>query len=142
MVVNMTTEFNLSYLYLLFNRWYDESINTSALLINILLPFVFLYIPIAVIKKYLSITAFYREERKKIFEFKKENPGLYLEEKESENSRKKEFKDNLESRIKGFTLKMEKNSDIIFYMELSFYVLIVFIPLLSSIFINIHSKTL
>ena len=104
MTFNMSTEYNLSYLYLIFNRWYDDSINTGALMVNILVPFLILYVPIAIIKKSLSMTFFCLEENVRIKDYERKyriyNPSKYKIKIQLEKSRINKYRNKMETNYK------------------------------------------
>ena len=114
MVFNMFTEFNLSYFYSYIKKYKEDSIEWHELAINFLIPFFTLYIPIAVIKKALSMTAFFFQVKENINYYKKEY-------KDKGNFNRYEILIQLEkSKIKKFRNKIDKNSKIIFINGLIF----------------------
>ena len=114
MFFNMFTEFNLSYFYSYITKYKEDSIEWYELAINFLIPFFILYIPIAVIKKALSITAFCFEVEENLKYYKKKY-------KDKGNFNRYEILIQLEkSKIKKFRNKIDKNSKIIFINGLIF----------------------
>ena len=108
MFFNMFTEFNLSYFNSYIKKYKEDSIEWYELAINFLIPFFILYIPIAVIKKALSMTAFFFQEKENINYYKKEY-------KDKGNFNRYEILIQLEkSKIKKFRNKIDNNSKIIF----------------------------
>ena len=69
MTFNMLTEFDLRPLHLYIHRWNEKTDSSLAKFVNIFLPFLILYIPIAWIKKALSITVFCLQEKAKIEDY-------------------------------------------------------------------------
>ena len=63
---NLLTEFDLSHLHLYIDQWYEGSKSGFALFVNIFWPFFFLYLPIALIKKALSMSVFCMQEKDRI----------------------------------------------------------------------------
>ena len=101
MTFNMLTEFDLRHLHLYIHRWNEETDSSVAKFVNIFLPFIILYIPIAWIKKALSMTVFCIQEEIKIDnynkEYKRRVPGKYQIKIQQEKSNIKKFRNNLET---------------------------------------------
>jgi len=103
MTFNMLTEFDLSHLHLYIHRWNEETDSSVAKFVNIFLPFIILYIPIAWIKKALSMSVFCMEEEEKINLYKdlyKNNPGKLQIKIHQEKSNIKKFRNNKETNSK------------------------------------------
>ena len=101
MTFNMLTEFDLRHLHLYIHRWNEETDSSVAKFVNIFLPFIILYIPIAWIKKALSITVFCLQENAKIEDYeekyKRRAPGKYQIKCQQEKSNIKKFRNNMET---------------------------------------------
>jgi len=116
MTFNMTVEFNISYIYLQYRRWWvEESINPLILAGKILGPFLFLYILIAIIKKSLSISVFCLEETERIKHIKDKNRTR------NQNRYEKEIKKE-KSRLKKYKKEMEKKFSLYFWVWICLFI--------------------
>ena len=110
MSFNILTEFNLSTLHLYIHKFNDESSSGFDKFINMFLPFIVLYVPIAWVKKSLSLTLFCLEESDKI-DFIKNN-------KKYINNRKTVLFKGEETRVKKFRNRIETNTRLIIFYGL------------------------
>ena len=110
MSFNILTEFNLSTLHLYIHKFNDESSSGVDKFINMFLPFIVLYVPIAWVKKSLSLTLFCLEESDKI-DFIKNN-------KKYINNRKTVLFKGEETRVKKFRNRIETNTRLIIFYGL------------------------
>ena len=101
MTFNLLTEFDLRHLHLYIHRWNEETDSSVAKFINTFLPFIILYLPIAWIKKALSMSMFCLEEEEKIKKYEelysKSNPGKYNIKIQQEKSNIKKYRNNKET---------------------------------------------
>ena len=100
---NLLTEFDLSHLHLYIDQWYEGSKSGFALFVNIFWPFFFLYLPIALIKKALSMSVFCMQEKDRIEynenRFRQNNPSKYKIFIQTEKTNIKKFRNNIETNV-------------------------------------------
>ena len=112
MAFNIFTEFKLTTLHLYVQKWMYENYSFIDIFYNMFLPFMFLYIPIAWLKKSLSITVFYIQEEKIIDSYKKSLEYFSAHHKMYKRILKVYLKEE-ESKIKKFRNNMYTNNKLI-----------------------------
>ena len=112
MAFNIFTEFKLTTLHLYIQKWMYENYSFIDIFINMFLPFMILYIPIAWLKKSLSITVFYIQEEKIIDSYKKSLEYFSAHHKMYKRILKVYLKEE-ESKIKKFRNNMYTNNKLI-----------------------------
>ena len=112
MAFNIFTEFKLTTLHLYIQKWMYENSSFVDIFINTFLPFIILYIPIAWLKKSLSITVFYIQEENIIESYKKGLDYFSIDSK-IYNRILKVYLKGEESKIKKFRNNNDTNNKII-----------------------------